>query len=375
MVNKVIFFTYGDSSDASTWSNVPYLFTKTLRDKGITVYDVNLAGNKWLRRFFDRIIVPVFSIFFPDHQYSFSRSRILRLINNYKIKNSVKKHSNADLCIFTNFDYYNKFTDIPTLLFCDWTYDVLINDRLKRKTYFFENWFLSQQKDAIVNAKYVISLFPECAASIKNTYPTANVQYLGSNVINSMFTGILNQDIIEVKKKSKEILFIGGEKYKDGAQKLVNAFTIFSKKNPNYKLNLIGIKSEWIKSTSTDVLYHGYLRKDVEEENKRYYNLMLKANFVINPTPLWAGYSSMIEAMYFYTPVITTPYKDFVTEFGNNIKFGLYVENDHIDNILDCMEKMIQTKNYEEMCLNAHQSVEKYSWENYTNKLLNLVNS
>ena len=190
MVNKVIFFTYGDSSDASTWSNVPYLFTKTLRDKGITVYDVNLAGNKWLRRFFDRIIVPVFSIFFPDHQYSFSRSRMLRLINNYKIKNSVKKHSNADLCIFTNFDYYNKFTDIPTLLFCDWTYDVLINDRLKRKTYFFENWFLSQQKDAIVNAKYVISLFPECAASIKNTYPTANVQYLGSNVINSMFTGI-----------------------------------------------------------------------------------------------------------------------------------------------------------------------------------------
>ena len=56
-IEEVIFFTYGDSSDASTWSNVPYLFTRTLEKKGITVRRVNLyEGLTRLTKIADKII-------------------------------------------------------------------------------------------------------------------------------------------------------------------------------------------------------------------------------------------------------------------------------------------------------------------------------
>lgn len=40
---EVIFFTKGDSADISTWSNVPYFFTRTLEEKGVTVHRVNMT--------------------------------------------------------------------------------------------------------------------------------------------------------------------------------------------------------------------------------------------------------------------------------------------------------------------------------------------
>ena len=49
-VKEVIFFTYGDSSKASTWSNVPFLFTKTLEGKGIKVDRIDLTQTPMYQR-------------------------------------------------------------------------------------------------------------------------------------------------------------------------------------------------------------------------------------------------------------------------------------------------------------------------------------
>lgn len=54
------------------------------------------------------------------------------------------------------FDFYNKFSGIPSLLFCDWTYKILVLDRKKRKPYWFEKRFCRQQATAINNAEYVV---------------------------------------------------------------------------------------------------------------------------------------------------------------------------------------------------------------------------
>jgi len=375
MIKKVIFFTNGNSSEASTWSNVPYLFAKTLELKNIIVHRVDISPNKMMRRVFDKIIVPVIGLLYPKHVYTFDRTILFTFITNRKIKNATKRNKDSDLCIFTTFSFYNKYYNIPTLLFCDWTYEILIKERLNRKLYFFEEWVSKREAEAITNSSIVVSLFPECASSMKLSYPTANIYYLGSNVINSLYKEKIDcEKIIRGKAKSKDILFIGGKYYLEGAQKLVNSFILFSQKHPNYILHLIGIQQSWLKEKYTNVYCHGYLKKDKGMENTLYYNLLLKARFVINPSLIWASYSSTIEAMYFYTPVIITPYMDFVSEFGKTIDFGYYLKDFSEAGISEIIEKMCNEEHYVEMCKIAHEKVKNYTWNSYVEKILALTN-
>ena len=43
MVKEIIFFSFGSSLNASTWSNIPYMFTRALVDRGIKVDRVDLS--------------------------------------------------------------------------------------------------------------------------------------------------------------------------------------------------------------------------------------------------------------------------------------------------------------------------------------------
>lgn len=375
MIKKVIFFTKGDSSDVSTWSNIPYLFTKTLEKHNIVLHRVDISSNKKIRRIFDKFVVPIIGLLFPKHVYTFDRTKLCAVITNKKIRNALKRNADSDLCIFTTFSFYNSYNDIPTLLFCDWTYEILIKERLGRKLYFFEEWVSKRETKAITNSTIVISLFPECTSKMKLSYPTANIHHLGSNVVNTLYSGEFNiEEIISSKTKSHDIIFIGGKSYLEGAQKLVDSFVLFSQKYPDYTLHLIGIEQNWLNEKYTNVCCHGYLRKDKETESDLYYSLLLKAKLIINPTPIWAGYSSIIEAMYFYTPVITTPYKDFISEFGESIDFGYYIKDFSKTGISEMIERICKAACYTEMCKMAHNKVINYTWDSYVEKILTLAN-
>ena len=52
------------------------------------------------------------------------------------------------------------------------------------------------------------------------------------------------------------------------------------------------------------------------------YEPFKKAKVFINTTPKWAAFSASIEAMYFYIPVVVTPYDEFTKTFGEHIEFG-----------------------------------------------------
>jgi len=376
MIKKVIFFTIGNSLEISTWSNIPYLFAKTLEKRNIVIYRVDISQNKTAQRIFDKMIVPVIGLFYPKHTYTFDRTKTFAFISNRKIRSAVKRNADADLCIFMTFSFYNKYNNIPSLLFCDWTYDILIKERLVRKLYFFEEWVSKREVEAITNSRIVVSLFPECTSSMKLSYPAANIHYLGSNVINTLYFGEFDgEEIIKNKAKSNDILFIGGKNYLKGAQKLVNSFMLFSQKYPDYALHLIGIQQNWLDEEYENVYCHGYLKKDEKTENALYYDLLLKARFIINPSPIWASYSSTIEAMYFYTPVVITPYKDFVAEFGESIDFGYYAEDFSEVGISEIIEKMCKAERYAEMCKIAHDKVANYTWDSYVEKILALTST
>ncbi len=272
MIKEVIYFCYGDSENVSTWSNVPYLLTKSLQEKGIVIRRINYAAKKWTCRVWKHLVMKgILGIFYPNNVFEYTRSPLFKWATNQKIKKAVRKYPNADLCLFTTFDYYNKYSSIPTLQLCDWTYDILIKERLTRELYPIEKLFLKQEAEAINNADVVVSLFPMCANTIKEVYPNANVHHLASNVINLLYDHpIVEEDVVEQKEKSEDILFVGGKKYLEGAIKLVEAFQSFNKKHPNSKLHIVGITEQSFKSIPQNVFCYGFLRKDIKKENDLY---------------------------------------------------------------------------------------------------------
>ena len=377
MNKKIIFISHGDSNDASSWSNIPFLFSKTLKEKGYDLVRVNIEPNAFLNEFWKKYIYRYSIIIFPNHQYSFVRSITHHIISYFKIGKAILKNKDAFYCIFLTYDYHNIFNKIPSLLLSDWTYEMVISQRLKRKPYFFEKWFINYQKNAIVKSELVISLFKDCAEYITLKHHK-NVLHLGNNVINDLNFNILSEEhILANKTKSNSILFIGTPKYLTGAKKLLSAFKILQKKYPELQLNMIGIKEEELFEKDElvkNVNCFGYLKKDVQEDNKTYYNLLTNAKVLVNPSEIWAAYSSSIEAMKYFTPVIIKPYEAFVKDFGAENDFGYYLENTEIETIVNAIEKVMFSEHYLDLCRNANNRVKDFTWENYVNMIINKMN-
>lgn len=373
-MKEVIFYSYGDSNNASTWSNVPYLFTKELENCGIVVRRINIAPNRYVAKTFDLTISKLLHFCYPKLEYHWMRTPLFRKLTEYKIKQSVKTYPNADYCIFACFDFCNKYNGIPSMLFGDWTYSILIQDRQGRDLYSIEKEYIEQQNDAIRRAKVVVSLFPQCAENMKQVYPQVNIHYLGSNVINNLCIQPFNLDeIVKRKIKSKSVLFIGQKKYLTGANLLIQAMSKMHEDGLDYTLDIIGMKRFDFGVLPDFVKCHGYLRKDNKKENELYYRLMYNAKVFVNSTPVWAGFSSMIEAMYFATPIIVSPYEEFLATFGKDISFGYYNKDFTASSLLYCIKRVINGLDYESMCHNAHQVTKDYTWKAYIDKLMNIL--
>lgn len=186
---EIIFVCNGDSRDASTWSNVPYLMSDTLECKGHIVHRVNIKPPRVLHGLWQVFIKRgILNILYPGNCYDFNRSRIFKWMVDLKIFFAGMKYRFSDCFIFCgDFDFYNKWSKIPSILFSDWSYKTYIEKRLRREPYSIEKRVYRQQGKAINKAKAVVSMFPICAKDLKNQYPQANIVHLGKNVINNMY--------------------------------------------------------------------------------------------------------------------------------------------------------------------------------------------
>lgn len=372
-MKNVLFFTLGDSNSASTWSNVPYCFSKELERRGITVYRVNMEPSKLLSRIWNRSLYSLSKIIWPKNAYSFGRTHIASSIVWRKIKKAVHSYPQSDLCIFIGFDFYNKFSNIPSLLFCDWTFKILI-ERSGRKPYFFERSYCHREESVINAADYVVSLFPDCASRMKLECPKANIYSFDTNVINILYDRpLLEHDVIAKKGKRMNIVFVGNQGYKDSLMLLLRSFQSVQSVLSDVELHIIGMTSENTGVNGHNIHYYGYLRKDVETERELYYNTLISASVIVNVSPNWGGYSSVIEAMYFYTPVIVAPYQEFVAEFGEDISFGYYNRSFTEECLERNLVSLLQSNHYEAMCREAHERVKNYTWAEYVNKIEELV--
>ena len=409
-MKEILFFTNGDANDANVWSNVPYCFSHALENKGITVRRIDYSMNHAFVKFYDLVLRRVLDAFtFRKLRFPYLRTtRLFKFFVERKIKAATQHYPQADLCLFMGYGFYNKWNKIPSLLFSDWTTEMDIQK--KRKPNFLEKRIIRQEEEGINHAQYVISLFPVCCEEMKNKYPKANIHFLGGNVINdlsglrlrethpnppclgrenlttkeqsnlqisSSSKDIYVDTLLETKYKSKKLLFIGRKTtYLEEAKKLIEAYKLLKQEEAykDYSLDIVGCAESDFGSLPEGVTCYGFLNKSEEDDRKTYYDLLLNTKVLVNANPKWGGFSSTVEAMYYYTTVIVSPYLDFVKNFGKKINFGVYNQDFTADSITNDIKTIINSDNYSEMCNFAHEKVKTYTWDNYVKQLCLWVN-
>lgn len=394
-MNEICFFTNGDANNANVWSNVPYCFSHALENEGITVHRIDYSMNSTFVRFYDLILRRFFdALTFRKLRFPYLRTtRLFKFFAERKIRKAIQQSPNADLCLFMGFGFYNKWNKVPSLLFSDWTTEMDI--RKKRKPNFLEKRIIHQEEEAINHAEYVVSLFPVCCEEMKKKYPKANIKFLGGNVINDVSGNRLKKreergerreentskeifvdNLIEKKTKSKKLLFIGRKTtYLEAAKKLIEAYKLLKEEQAykDYSLDIVGCAATDFGSLPEGVTCYGFLNKSEEDDRNTYYDLLLNAKVLVNANPKWGAFSSTVEAMYYYTPIIVSPYQDFVKNFGEKIDFGIYNQDFTAKSIANDIKTVINSDNYSEMCNFAHENVKTYTWENYVEQILKLL--
>ncbi len=370
-MKNIVVFTYGDANNPSTWSNVPYLLTTTLEKKGYSIIKVDISTKQNILTYGYSLICKMIH---PKTTYYFVRSNLNRKIVEKKIKNAVQKYdSNTELYISISFDYSpSKFTKKKVLLFSDWPMDYAIEKRFNRNQDFMERKYIAKNKEVIEQADYRISLMQD-VANYMNKHYQSKTNYLG-NVINSFYP-IKGFEKIDNRNK---ITFIGKKSYYNAAKELINAFLMLDEKIINDKkleLHIIGMtKNDFKEIQNKNIFFHGYLDKGKEEEKEKYYQIIKTTLVIVNTSEKWAGISSLIECMYYYRPIITSRYDEFIKTFGKNINFGYYTNNKSKE-IKKYLEKIISLppSEYQTLANNAHENVTEFTYDAFIDKIINLV--
>ena len=367
---EILVFTYGDSLDISTWSNVPFLFTKTLEEKGHTIHRVDISPNKTLEHLYNTLSFYIFKRILKRKTSCpiFIMTKMHRILAYRKIKKATKRYPNIHLSLFLTYHFYNKYSNKPSILWHDWSNRAYI-ERTNRKPYAHEIKALESEDLAIKKACRVYTMFP----SYKELMETLHMRkfiYLNRNVVNTVYDKNFDiQKNISAREKSNIILFIGNLHYMEAAKELTAAFMKLKEEDDKLELHLIGISDEQFPTAHDGIHCHGYLRKNIKKERDLYYKLLTSCKVFVNPAKKWGGYSSSIEAMYYGCPLIISPYDDFVKEFGEEIDFGVYFKE---GSLIECIKRVIYSDktSYIKLCNNSHKRVADYSWSNYVNDFL-----
>ena len=383
MGKSINIFTYGDSTKPSTWSNVPYCLSTTLEQLGYTINRIDISlSNHSLLNFYSRIWTAVARrVMAIRHKndkfaYTFDRTPLFCKLVDRKIKKANQQYPDAWCNIFLSFSCYNKYSDVPSIMLCDWTFEHLIQEQYGRKPYPCEQRYIDIQNDAIAKCTHVVSLFEKSSEYIAKRTSNKNVVFLGNNVVNIVGDNRPNESTIKTKATSHNILFIGGYRYRQAAQQLVSAYNSIRQFYPDAKIDIIG-QSEFDLGLTDNkhdgIRCHSYLDKADEKQRELYYKLINEASVLVNHNPVWGGYSSTIEAMMFYTPIVVAPYVEIVNEFGLDTPFISYCHQFTPDALVDAIRQVFDSSNRNIMSIEAHKAVEHYTWDSYTQKLIALI--
>ena len=308
-----------------------------------------------------------------DDFYQYIRTSFYQKEGNRKIKKACIKYPDADAHLFISLSFSARHcSSKPSILFGDWTIAYYYKYFLEKEPGKLREFAAIKRQNAILeNADLVISLFPGITDYLKNYYKNPNIRYIG-NVVNNI-KAEPTDNLIEQKEKSNKILFIGSRRYRDGAMQLINAFTKIKEIYPRIELHIIGMTKGDLGIVDDQIFTYGYLDKGKTADRDLYYQLLEQAKVFVNTTDKWGAFSSMVEAMFYFTPVITTAYNEFVKTFGSEINFGYYSDAGP-DTLYKLLAAVFSEKHkYSGLCNAAHSSVKNFTWDNYIHNFLQLV--
>lgn len=308
--------------------------------------------------------------------YTFDRTPIYCWLVERKIKRILNEHNTSILNIVFSFSHLATSNTTPCLLFCDWSYEFLIRNRHNRNPFLLEKIYIHHQNHVISKADYVVSLFKESADSMMQYIPDVRVNCFSKNVVNNLNDAPLLSDdrAIGEKCKAHNLLFVGRSHYINAAKQLIGAAERLFLKFPDLRLDIVGLVDDDFEMTLPEWVHcHGFLHKGNDEHRRLYYALLEKSRCFVNSSPGWGGYSSTIEAMYYYTPIVIAPYKQFLMEFGDNISFGVYVINQSEEELESAILRVMENTEYADMAKSEHIAVRDYTWLDYSQWLLELV--
>lgn len=368
MINEVTVFATGDPNHASTWSNIPYFLVDVLKRNGVTVNTVDLSPNRLLKLGYDICLRLPVKLLFPGTHYAYFRTPLHAWDAKRRIVAAIRRYPRSTLNIFMTYTFSaNGYGDLPSVQICDWPFDYQIRTFLDRKADILESAAVNREKSSMQKTDLVISLFDGVSRYLRSECNISNCKYYG-HVINCGLYPDKDQ-LLTCKSASDEILFIGGRHYRKGAHRLIKAFKKLRVKYPSIKLNVIGMSAKEIGQSCQGLICHGRLNKDKHEESIKYYKLLSKARVIVNPTPKWAGFSSLVEAMYFYTPIVTTQFHEFKITFGDVSSFGSYCKDEGIEDLSKCIESLLDNEGYTDKCINAHNQVHDFTWDAFWHKV------
>jgi glycosyltransferase involved in cell wall biosynthesis len=369
-IKEVTVFTNGDSGKSSTWSNVPFFFTETLKAKGIKVNRVDIKPTVLLRLTYDKLLAKVIRLKYRKTTYTYFRTGVNNSITTHKIKKALQKYNNSDLFVFLTFSFSAaEFTKTPVILFCDWTYDHHVSYFGNKTPDTLERASIQREDTHIEQSDMVFVLFPEVVDYMKDRYRNRNIFYIG-NVVNSLV-----EPENTCASERRDLLFIGSKQYLEGATTLIRTFQLLDDSYSNVMLHIIGLDSGQFHDLPARVKCYGYLDKNNPRQAEIYYNLLNRCSLLVNTTPKWAAFSATIEAMYFYNAIITTPYAEITKTFGTDIDFGFYCEDNTVECLFPLLKRVLDDPARDVLCAAAHDAVKEYTWNSYVDKMLDCVTS
>ena len=368
ILKEATVFASGDPNAPSTWSNIPHFLVETLRQSQVRVNTVNLAPSRLLKRTYDALVRLPLRLAQPKSAYAYFRTPVHEWDVSRRIGEAVRAYPASQLNLFLTFTFTgSRHSAVPSVQICDWPFEYHVRHFLQQEPTFLEREAIRRERRNMEDSRLVVSLFPGIAKYLSSQYPSARSIYLG-HVINTTRTP--SEQMLIMKEESQDVLFIGGPHYRKGAQHLVEAFGQLKANHPAMSLHLVGMTEHQVGRGGPGVSCYGYLDKGKPADAAKYYELIQCARVIVNPTPKWGGFSSLVEAMYFYTPVVAAPYGEFVETFGNELPFGFYCHDNSVPSLSFALENAISAEGYRERCLSAHRAARPHTWNAFVEKLM-----
>ena len=366
---QFIVFSIGDSRRPSTWSNVPYFFTRELEHQGCQVERIDIGPPRSVQLLFDVPWKAWCRLTGVRTKYTFQRSMVNRRATQARISRALRQHRELH-CIFMTFSFSTREKARPYTLFCDQSFAQHIAYFDERSPDHLEYPTVLEERRNMEEAGIIVALFPDVAEDLRYAYGE-KVKYFG-NVVNIELPAGETEAALNVKRATNEIVFIGSRKYKAGLERLAEAIDFLNQGLfAGLVVNVIGMKRKDMPTAPANMVFHGYLDKGKPTELRRYTDILSRARLFVNPNPKWAAFSASCEAMFLYTPVVLFPYPEFERTFGTVDNVGIGLQSTLPQHIAESIAGLMRDDAaWQAKAIAAHHATESMTWANFTRKFM-----